>query len=678
MRFKTLYLENFRNFKEETIDFNEYKNEIQAPNGWGKTTIADAIMWILTGKLYSGSSDQMSLKPLHDTKLKVVAELTIITGWDGNDPQHPSEIILRKEYKEDWVTSRGSTVALLSGHTTTPYINTQKKSLQEYEKDLLKLFEVPSIEWFQILSHPFYFAQIMDWKKRREVISEIIGTIAPTEIFTQEPITRTVEPELRSASWDVDNAKKTIRTALQGKKQEQSILQNQIDGYVIEKTVSDDEFTKAAQRITSTMNEEANLKASKMGIKNPKVESIKQSIQDLEQSLNKSIGTDNSSLNKTNAEINDEIGKMNLRVSSLHESKRNAITKRDSILVEINKINQDNSNDLRIIESKKADANVKLARWDEVADQKYKPLEATACPHCGQDINTQANKVAQEEFNAWQSKELTDISNKIAQIKVELENYQKAIDDRKAKLPSLNQQESEQRSIIKGFEDNINKVNDDISTKKQAIRYSAPESDTTNAIREQIEAAKNALKDAEMESADTVKIDEEIRKLQAERETLQQTVTTYRITEQKVKEKAEKERSKSVIDKAVADLEVKEDALTLYSKTWLAIMDARLKASFPNVSIRLVKENIKADSWDPDCTIMDKNGAPFETTNTASKFFLGLGLIENLRRAKNLINFPVLMDDVEHITKANRNFSNDSQVIAFIASDDTKTSGTVA
>ena len=106
-------------------------------------------------------------------------------------------------------------------------------------------------------------------------------------------------------------------------------------------------------------------------------------------------------------------------------------------------------------------------------------------------------------------------------------------------------------------------------------------------------------------------------------------------------------------------------------------MDARLKTNFPNVSIRLVKENIKADSWDPDCTIMDKNGAPFETTNTASKFFLGLGLIENLRAAKNLLNFPILMDDVEHITKANRNFNTNTQVITFIASD-IQTSGTVA
>lgn len=669
MRFKTLYLENFRNFKEETINFDEYKNEIQAPNGWGKTTIADAIMWIFTGKLFSGSADQMSFKPLHDTKLKVVAELTIITGWDGNDPQHPTKIILRKEYKEDWVTSRGSTVAVLGGHTTTTYINTNKKSIQEYEKELLKLFEVPTIEWFQIMSHPFYFAQIMDWKKRREVISDIIGTIAPTEIFTKEPVTRTVEPELRAASWDVDNAKKTIRTALQGKKTEQTTLQNQIDGYVIDKTVTDEEFTKAAQKITSTMNEEANLKASKMGIKNPKVENLKQSIQDLEQSLNKSISNDNSELNKSNAAINEEIGKKNLQVSSLHESKRNAIAKRESILTEINKINLDNANDLRIIEGKKASGNVLLSEWDETEAKKFKPLEAVTCPHCGQDINDQANKVAEEEFNSWKSKELADISNKISQIKGEIANYTKAIDERKAKLQTLNQQESEQRSIIKGFEDDINKVNDEILVKKQSIRYSAPESDTTKAIREQIQASKDALRDAEMESTDTVKIDAEIEALRAERETAQSIVTSYRVTEQKVKEKAEKERAKAVIDQSIADLQVKEDALTLYSKTWLAIMDSRLKANFPDVSIRLVKENIKADSWDPDCTIMDKNGAPFDTTNTASKFFLGLGLIENLRAAKNLPSFPVLMDDVEHITKQNRNFNTTNQVITFVASD---------
>ncbi len=677
MRFKTLYLENFRNFKEETIDFNEYMDEIAAPNGWGKTTIADAIMWILTGKLFSGSSDQMSLKPLHDTKLKVIAELTITTGWDGSDPGKPSEIILRKEYKEDWVTSRGSTIALLSGHTTTSYINTNKKTLQEYEKDLIKIFDVPNIEWFQILAHPFYFAQTMDWKKRREIISDIIGTIMPSEIFEKEPITRTAEPELRAASWDVDNARKTIKTALQGKRVEQTTLQNQIDGYVFNSKVTNEEFIKAAQRITSTMNEEANLKASKMGIKNPMVETIKGNIQDLEQSLNKSIGMDNADLNKTNATINDEIAKLNTKVSNLYESKRNAINKRDQILGSIKKNDQDNAIDMRLIESKRADAKLKLDRWDEVDSQEFKSMESTACPHCGKDINELANKAAFEEFQAWKAKELTDISDKIEQIKAEMKKLQNNIDTRKEATARYNQDEATQRGIVDGFEADITKANDEISAKRQSIRYSAQESETTKAIREQIQAARDALREAEMEATDTVKIDAQIEELRTERESLQSTVTEYRVNEQKVKEKEAKEKSKAIIDQAIATLQVKEDALKQYSATWLAIMDARLKTNFPNVSIRLVKENIKADSWDPDCTIMDKNGAPFETTNTASKFFLGLGLIENLRAAKNLLNFPILMDDVEHITKANRNFNTNTQVITFIASD-IQTSGTVA
>ena len=155
------------------------------------------------------------------------------------------------------------------------------------------------------------------------------------------------------------------------------------------------------------MNEEANLKASKMGIKNPKVEELNKSIKDLEQTLNRSIGNDNVELNKTNASINDEIGKMNLQVSSLYESKRNAITKRDSILVEINKINQDNATDLKIIESKKADANLKLARWDEIDAQKFKPLEAVTCPHCGQDINTKQTRLLKKNSTLGNPKELT-------------------------------------------------------------------------------------------------------------------------------------------------------------------------------------------------------------------------------------------------------------------------------
>jgi len=110
MKYVSLHLENFRKFKDITIDFEQYGNEIIADNKWGKTTIADAIMFILVGKLYSGSSDLQSLKPLHDTSLKVAAELVIATGWDGSNPLFPEFVTLRKEYKEDWVTARGSTV----------------------------------------------------------------------------------------------------------------------------------------------------------------------------------------------------------------------------------------------------------------------------------------------------------------------------------------------------------------------------------------------------------------------------------------------------------------------------------------------------------------------------------------------------------------------------------------
>ncbi|MDP3130502.1 MAG: hypothetical protein Q8N15_04100, partial [Bacillota bacterium] len=88
----------------------------------------------------------------------------------------------------------------------------------------------------------------------------------------------------------------------------------------------------------------------------------------------------------------------------------------------------------------------------------------------------------------------------------------------------------------------------------------------------------------------------------------------------------------------------------------------RLDVAFPGINIRLVKENITADSWDPDCTIMDTNGAPFETTNTAAQYYLGVTLIEAIKHSKGLPDLPILLDDTEHFDDVPV-FNTQSQII---------------
>jgi hypothetical protein len=602
--------------------------------------------------------------------LKVAAELVIATGWDGSNPLFPEFVTLRKEYKEDWVTARGSTVSVLSGHTTTSYINTVKKSAQEYDKELLRLFSIESIEWLQILGLPFYFAQTMDWKKRREIISGIIGNINPQDVFSREDSTLLIEALLKANGWNVDNAKKSVKVELDGYKTTQATLKAQIEGYTIDESVTEEQHLAAAQRISSILNEISNLKASRYGIKNPKVDALDKEIATLEKSLNQSAATDNAELNKTNAAINESIAKQNEIVNGLHSSKRDAIDKKVKAETAIAKVTLENDNDRRTIASKTADKKVKLDEWYRVDGGEYKPLESILCDNCGHDISAKSNAEGLAKFNLDKATKLGDIEKKGLELKAEITRLEKTITDRNATLPELQKQEAEAKALVKSYEDDIRAAENKVYELKSSVRYSAPESDTTKSIRNQIQATREAITQAESEATDTAQIDAQIGTLEEESKAKQEITMKYRIAQEKIREKAQREKDKSAIDQKIAEAQTKEDALTIYNKTYLKIMDERLKAAFPNVTIRLVKENIKADSWDPDCTIMDLNGAPFETTNTASKFFLGLNLIENLRRAKGIQPIPVLMDDVEHITKSNRNFASDSQVICFIASDE--------
>ena len=50
MKIKKILIKNFKNIKERIIDFQENVTLFVGPNGFGKTTIFDAIELSLTGK----------------------------------------------------------------------------------------------------------------------------------------------------------------------------------------------------------------------------------------------------------------------------------------------------------------------------------------------------------------------------------------------------------------------------------------------------------------------------------------------------------------------------------------------------------------------------------------------------------------------------------------------------
>ena len=105
-----LELTNYRNIKHQILNFDG-NSKIVGENRIGKTNTLEAIYYLLTDRLLNGSTDIDQLKPLTDTKAKVMVYGTFQVG-DKN-------IELGKEYQEEWVKTRGTEDLVFKGHSTT-------------------------------------------------------------------------------------------------------------------------------------------------------------------------------------------------------------------------------------------------------------------------------------------------------------------------------------------------------------------------------------------------------------------------------------------------------------------------------------------------------------------------------------------------------------------------------
>lgn len=164
MRIQKLSLRNFRGVKELDIDFGGRSAAIYGANGTGKTTIANAVAWLLTGKSSTGEKN-FSPKTVGVHKAEHSAEI-ILT--DGNN----KEISFKKVFKEKYKKPRGGKVELV-GHETLLYVDGLKANDKRYQQEIGKLLGgVEDIESVLITGH---FTQAMGVKERREVLFSLFN-----------------------------------------------------------------------------------------------------------------------------------------------------------------------------------------------------------------------------------------------------------------------------------------------------------------------------------------------------------------------------------------------------------------------------------------------------------------------------------------------------------------------
>lgn len=174
MRLEKLYLKNFRGINELTVEFEGQDNVIYGANGSGKTTVANAISWVLSGKSSTGEKD-FSPKTANAHNLHHIAELTVSKD-DGEI------VIMKKEFYEKWTKKRGSQSASFTGHVCDLYINDLPVKTKEYESviDELTNGHTADIEFLTVMGH---FTEKMNMADRRKILFKLCGKVTDADIL---------------------------------------------------------------------------------------------------------------------------------------------------------------------------------------------------------------------------------------------------------------------------------------------------------------------------------------------------------------------------------------------------------------------------------------------------------------------------------------------------------------
>lgn len=194
--------------------------DVHGDNGTGKTRLASAFSWLITGKDSLGRSD-FAIKNLdaqgeaaHGLEHSVEGVLDI----DWNEPpldrlpdgSRTERLTLKKVYSEIWTKKRGSATATFTGHSTQHYIDGVPVSEKEYQA---RVVEIAGDEHaFRLLTSPTAFPAL-HWEKQRAMLLAVCGDTTDADVIaTDEKLTPLTEilKKYKSSKTPFNDHKKVV------------------------------------------------------------------------------------------------------------------------------------------------------------------------------------------------------------------------------------------------------------------------------------------------------------------------------------------------------------------------------------------------------------------------------------------------------------------------------------
>lgn len=626
-----LSLENFKCHQHMTLNFMGEHATVYGDNATGKTSIYDALTWLLFGKDSHGNGEKnIEIKPLDengavkDHRAQTSVEVLFLVNGE--------EMTLRRTLQEVWSTKRGSAEPTYDGNTSEYYVDGVPCKKNVFSA---KVGELVSEDTFRLLTSVSYFASDLSWQERRSILFDVAGVADDRTILASSETFYPLIEQMGRLS--IDDYKKKLLSEKRG-----------LVGAKTETPARISECLKTIEDMEHLDFEGAKVELEHL---NAKKEEISTKIFDVEH---------DTAAEKKRMEIREE----QLAMTALENENRLFRQSQTSGAVNIDALEDEFAEIQRLLPTKRKSAEA-VKRTIETIDGEIlqtrnrwiatnkEVFTGGVCPTCGQALPAEQLRRATEDFEKRKKEKLADIEaiassrkEERASAEVRLGEINATIAGLESKALQLSEQIGNARANViepkdmSDYEKRRAVITEKIERLSCELTYMQTDTFSVLAL----------LRHDLRETTDKIK---EINALLAKESVL--AYTRSRIEELRASEKETAKR----LDELERQLYLIEEFTRYKTK----FVEDSINGMFRIAKFRLFREQANGGIEDRCDVVYD--GVPYVNVNNGAKINLGIDIINTLSESFG-VRVPLFVDNAESVTCIER---ADMQVIRLVVSE---------
>lgn len=611
-----LTLENFKCHKHLDLMLGGRNVSIYGDNASGKTSVYDALTWLLFGKDSAGNGEKnIDIKPLDSSG--AVADRNAITSVEAVFSVDGEEISLKRSYREVWSTKRGSSTETYDGNTSDYAVDGVPCKKNVYDA---KIGELVSEDVFRLLTSVSYFSAVLPWQRRRELLFDIAGTLTDQEIMQQD--TKFAPLLFGMGKLTLDDYRKK--------------LVSEKKGYTGIKS----ETPARISECQKTLDDLAGIDFD--DLRNKEAEAV-QKVEGLTAVLQK-LGSD-----QVTEKLSMDLREATFRLDQLEAKNRafrdsqtagmeNPEAIRRDLTVEQGRLGRAET----MLEAANAGAercagNIKTLR-DQWAEINGRIFTGEHCPTCGQELPEAQLAAARERFEADRTAILRRVEAEAARMKNEqAQMVQRAAD--------ITQEIEGRKETIARLQNKLHSLADQMVAPSDMEEYAEVKAALTkeiSEIRRQLEEAQTGFSERKADlTARLSAARDRLRDLQGQRATESVVAYTHKRMEDLRKDAQNAARALETIEQTLFLM----DEFTRYKTRFV---ENGINSRFMLAKIRLFRE--QANGGVEDRCDVTYNGVPYMGLNNGAKINVGIDIIRTLSQHYG-VSVPLFVDNAESVTR---------------------------